>query len=140
MIFEMASPSFKARYMWMSGLEHDEAAFDRMATQIDLRPLMSGMRAPWLVVAGDEDELSPIEHSYELAAHCPSPAPMLVYQQGRHALSLPTTSVALGPNWLTYTSDWLLDRVNGLLAEDYVDYVLPSGQIERRTHPKETKA
>jgi pimeloyl-ACP methyl ester carboxylesterase len=140
MIFEMASPSFKARYMWMSGLEHDEAAFDRMATEIDLRPLMSGMRAPWLVVAGDEDELSPIEHSYELASACPTPAPMLVYQQGRHALSLPTPSVALGPNWLTYTADWLLDRVNGRRAEDYVDYVLPSGQIERRPHPKETKA
>jgi pimeloyl-ACP methyl ester carboxylesterase len=138
MIFEMASPSFKARYMWMSGLEHDEAAFDRMAEEIDLRPLMSGMRAPWLIVAGDEDELSPIEHSYDLAARCPAPAPMLVYQQGRHALSLPTPSVALGPNWLTYTADWLLDRVNGLPAEDYVDYVLPTGQLQRRPHPKQT--
>ena len=38
MIFEMASPSFKARYMWMSGLEHDEEAFDRMVQEIDLRP------------------------------------------------------------------------------------------------------
>jgi hypothetical protein len=65
---------------------------------------------------------------------------MLVYQQGRHALSLPTPSVALGPNWLTYASDWLLDRVSGLPAEDLVDYVLPSGQIERRPHPKESRA
>ncbi len=137
MIFEMASPSFKARYMWMSGLEHDEAAFDRMATQIDLRPLIDQMRVPWLVVAGDEDELSPIEHSYELARRCPAPAPMLVYQQGRHALSLPTPSVASGPNWLTYSADWLLERVNGVPAQDYLDYVLPSGDIERRPHPKD---
>jgi pimeloyl-ACP methyl ester carboxylesterase len=137
MIFEMASPSFKARYMWMSGLEHDEAAFDRMVKEIDLRPLMAGMTAPWLVVAGDEDELSPIEHSYQLARDCPTPAPMLVYQQGRHALSLPTPSVALGPNWLTYASDWLLDRINGVPAEDRLDYVLPSGALERRPHPKE---
>jgi pimeloyl-ACP methyl ester carboxylesterase len=140
MIFEMASPSFKARYMWMSGLECDETGFDRMVEDIDLRPLMPRMRAPWLVIAGDEDELSPMEHSYDLARRCPGPAPMLVYQQGRHALSLPTPSVALGPNWLTYASDWLLDRVNGLPAEDYVDYVLPSGQIERRPHPKESNA
>ncbi len=140
MIFEMASPSFKARYMWMSGLEYDEAAFDQMVTEIDLRPLMPRMSAPWLVVAGDEDELSPIEHSYGLAGACPVPAPMLVYQQGRHALSLPTPSVALGPNWLTYTADWLLDRVNGMPATDYVDYVLPSGQIERRPHPKQASA
>ncbi|MEU0969056.1 alpha/beta hydrolase [Streptomyces sp. NPDC005917] len=139
MIFEMASPSFKARYMWMSGLEHDEATFDRMAEEIDLRPLIGRMSAPWLVVAGDEDELSPIEHSYALAADCPTPAPMLVYQQGRHALSLPTPSVALGPNWLTYTADWLLDRVNEVPAEDYVDYVLPTGLTERRPHPKEIR-
>lgn len=137
-IFEMGSPSFKARYMWMSGLEHDEAAFDRMVQEIDLGPLIGGMSAPWLVVAGDEDELSPIEHSYALAAACPTPAPMLVYQQGRHALSLPTPSVALGPNWLTYTADWLLDRVAGVPAEDYIDYVLPTGRTERRTHPKES--
>ena len=36
-----------------------------------------------------------------------------VVQQGRHALSLPTSSVASGPNWLTYSADWLLDRVKG---------------------------
>jgi pimeloyl-ACP methyl ester carboxylesterase len=140
MIFEMASPSFKARYMWMSGLERDEAAFDNMAQQIDLRPLIGRMSAPWLVVAGDEDELSPMEHSYDLARRCPTAAPMLVYQQGRHALSLPTPSVALGPNWVTYAADWLLDRVEGRPAEDVVDYVLSSGQIERRTHPKELAA
>lgn len=140
MIFEMASPSFKARYMWMSGLEHDEEAFDTMAGQIDLRPVMADMRVPWLVIAGDEDELSPIEHSYDLARDCASPSPMLVYQQGRHALSLPTPSVALGPSWLTYAADWLLDRVNDVPAEDYVDYVLPSGAIERRPHPKEARS
>ena len=54
--------------MWMSGLENDEARFDEMVTQIDLRPLMPQMAVPWLVVAGDEDELSPIEYSYELVA------------------------------------------------------------------------
>jgi len=140
MIFEMASPSFKARFMWMSGLEHDEAAFDAMTPQIDLRPLMPRMQVPWLVVAGDEDEVSPVEHSYDLAAMCPSPAPMLVYQQGRHALSLPTPSVALGPLWLTYAADWLLDRVHGVPAEDHLDYVLSTGAVERRPHPKETRA
>ena len=140
MIFEMASPSFKARYMWMSGLEHDEATFDEMVQRIDLRPYITEMKSPWLVVAGDEDELSPIEHSYQLARDCPAPAPMLVYQQGRHALSLPTPSVALGPNWLTYSSDWLHDRVSGVPAQDRVDYVLSTGAIETRPHPKEAPA
>jgi dienelactone hydrolase len=139
-IFECASPSFKARFMWMSGLERDEKAFDDMVNEIDLRPLMPQMRVPWLVVAGDEDELSPIGHSYELVAACASPSAMLVYQQGRHALSLPTPSVASGPNWLTYSADWLLDRVNGKTVEEHVDYVLPSGEVELRPHPKESIA
>ncbi|MCW2655348.1 MAG: dipeptidyl aminopeptidase [Mycobacterium sp.] len=139
-IFEAASPTFKARFMWMSGLEHDENAFDDMATKIDLRPSMPEMRVPWLVVAGDEDELSPIEHSYELVAACASPSAMLVYQQGRHALSLPTPSIASGPNWTSYCADWLLDRVNGKPVDERVDYVLPTGDVERRPHPRETSA
>jgi alpha-beta hydrolase superfamily lysophospholipase len=139
-IFEKASPSFKARFMWMSGLEQDEEMFDKMAQEIDLRPLMSGMRVPWLVVAGDDDELSPVEHSYDLARRSSSPAPLLVYQQGRHALSPPTPSVMFGPNWLTYAADWLLDRTQGVPAVDYVDYILPTGRCERRPHPKEAAA
>lgn len=135
-IFEMASPSFKARYMWMSGLQHNEKAFDEMTAQIDLRPLMPRMQVPWLVIGGDGDELSPFEYSYDLARGCAAPAPMLVYAQGRHALSLPTPSVAAGPNWVTYAADWLAERLTGQAAEDYVDHVGPDGRIRRLPHPK----
>jgi pimeloyl-ACP methyl ester carboxylesterase len=139
-IFEAASPSFKARYMWMSGLERDEEAFDRMAADLDLRPLVREMSVPWLVIAGDEDELSPIGHTYELAALAKGPAPLLVYAQGRHALSAPTPSVVLGPHWVGYAADWLLDRVGGAPAADYFHYVTPNGDIERRAHPKENRS
>jgi hypothetical protein len=140
MIFEMASPSFKARYMWMSGLERDEAAFDAMAEKLDLRPLVREMTVPWLVTAGDADELSPIEHSYELAALAKGPASMLIYHQGRHALSPPTPSVVSGPHWVGYAADWLLDRVTGAAAANVVEYVGPDGAIEQRPHPKEKVA
>lgn len=135
-IFDMASPSFKARYMWMSGLENDEEAFDAMAQQIDLRPLMSDFKVPWLIIAGDEDELSPIEYSYELAEQCAAPVSLLIYQQGRHALSLPTGSVALGPHWVGYAAEWLSKMAEGAPANNAFDYVLPTGMIEKRTHPK----
>ena len=137
-IFEMGSPTFKARYMWMSGYEYDEAGFDRdIAARLDLAPLVAHMEVPWLVVAGDEDELSPVQHSYDLAALSPAPTALLVYAQGRHALPLPTPSCALGPHWVAYAADWLLDRVNGVPTEERLDYVLPSGQVERRQHPKQ---
>ena len=139
-IFEMASPTFKSRFMWMSGYEYDETGFDRdIAAKLDLAELVTQMKVPWLVVAGDEDELSPIEHTYELAARCPAPVALLVYAQGRHALSLPTASCALGPQWLAYAADWLLDRVHGIAATDRFDYVLPTGDLERRRHPKEAR-
>lgn len=135
-VFEAASPSFKARYMWMSAMENDEDAFDEMAKRIDLRPAMPQMRVPWLVVAGDADEVSPIEHSYDLVADCASPAAMLVYQQGRHALSMPTPSVASGPNWINYAADWLVERLEGKPVDQRIDYVLPSGDIEQRPLPR----
>jgi pimeloyl-ACP methyl ester carboxylesterase len=140
MIFEMGSPTFKSRYMWMAGYEYDEAGFDRdIAANLDLTALVAKMEVPWLVVAGDEDELSPVQHSYDLAALSPGPTSLLVYAQGRHALPLPTPSCALGPQWTGFAADWLLDRVTGVPAEERFDYVLPSGQLERRPHPKEAR-
>ncbi|WP_157071413.1 alpha/beta hydrolase family protein [Curtobacterium ammoniigenes] len=138
-IFEMASPSFKARYMWMSGLERDETAFDTMVQQLDLRDAVSAMQVPWLVVAGDADELSDIEHTYDLAARADAPVELLVYAQGRHALSLPTASVANGPNWFTYAADWLLDRVHDVPASDAFSFVRSDGEVESRPHPKHTQ-
>jgi fermentation-respiration switch protein FrsA (DUF1100 family) len=139
MIFEQASPTFKARYMWMAGLEHDEEAFDAMAAEMDLRPLVEQMQVPWLVVGGDADELSPIDWSYDLAARCGSASSLLIYHRGRHALSLPTTSVALGPQWVAYSADWLLDRINGVPAEERFEFVTDSGDIELRPHPRQTR-
>ena len=136
-IFETASPSFKARFMWMSGLEENESEFDEMVTQIDLSEQVSGMTVPWLVVAGDADELSPIQCTYDLAARTKGPSPLLVYAQGRHALSLPTPSVMSGPNWFAYAADWLVDRLKGIPAKDTFEYVLPTGAVELRQHPKE---
>lgn len=136
-IFEQASPSFKARYMWMAGLERDEAAFDEMARTLDLRPLVERMTVPWLVVAGDADELSPIEHSYELARITAGPSQMLIYSEGRHALSAPTPSVVQGPHWVGYCADWLQDRVRGIPARDSVEVVNATGAVEVHPHPKE---
>jgi pimeloyl-ACP methyl ester carboxylesterase len=138
-IFEQASPTFKARFMWMAGLERDEEAFDRMAAGMDLGPLVERMEVPWLVVGGDADELSPIEHSYDLAARCAGPSSLLVYHQGRHALSLPTPSVALGPHWVTWCADWLRDRVDGRPLEERFDFVTEAGEVVRRPHPREAR-
>ncbi len=135
-IFEEASPSYKKRFMWMANIQ-DEAAFDRMASRMDLRALIGGMTVPWLSVIGEKDELSPIKHTFDLASRCGAPAPIVVYQHERHALS-GAQSVVLGPKYMTLIADWLWDRVNGRPAEEYLEYVTSDGLVERRPHPRQT--
>jgi dipeptidyl aminopeptidase/acylaminoacyl peptidase len=141
-LLDLSSPTFKARFMWMAGID-DEAEFDRFAQGLDLRELVAGMRIPWLVIGGEDDELSPIEHSYDLARRSPAPAPLLVYQGERHSLqALDATyggsAAALGPNWYTTAADWLLDRVSGKPVVEDFRYVRSDGRIETRPHPKES--
>ncbi len=136
-IFEEASPSFKHRFMWMTNL-HDEAEFDRMAAKMDLRPLAGKIKMPWLNVIGEKDELSPIRHTLGLAAECGGPAPIVIYQGERHALSGSSTATVLGPKFMNLIADWLWDRVNGRPAEEYLEYVTVEGRVERRPHPRRT--
>jgi alpha-beta hydrolase superfamily lysophospholipase len=139
-LFERATPTFKARFMWMAGIESEEE-FDRFAQGLDLRELVEGMQVPWLVIAGEADELAPIEHSYDLAARASSPTPLLVYQGERHSLqaldaTFGASASALGPNWYTYAADWLLDRAAGVPVAETFQYVTSNGTVEERVHPK----
>jgi fermentation-respiration switch protein FrsA (DUF1100 family) len=107
-LFNMASPTFKLRFMYMAGYE-DEAEFDRFAEGLRLDG--RGVKCPWLCLAGEDDELSPIEHTYALFDAIPQPKQLIVYQGERHALGGPAAT--LGPNWLNTVADWLRDRLDG---------------------------
>jgi fermentation-respiration switch protein FrsA (DUF1100 family) len=122
-IFETASPTFKLRFMYMAGYE-DEEAFDRFAERLSLAGAGRRVRCPYLVVAGEEDELSPIEFTYELLREIPGPKELLLYQGERHSLHGGPAS-ALGPSHQAYIADWLRDRLEGRPMEGsrriYVD-------------------
>lgn len=135
-IFEHASPTFKARHMFMAGLFDDEQAFDEMVAGYDLRALVQMMTVPWLVVGGDADELSPTSWVTDLAAQCPAPSSLLIYAGGRHSLTESQAALA-GPSWRTEIADWLADRVAGVPAVDEYRFVDPSGAVQKRRHPKE---
>jgi fermentation-respiration switch protein FrsA (DUF1100 family) len=134
-IFEQACPTFKARHMFMAGLYDDEDSFDRLVTGYDLRPLIDGMRVPWLVVAGEADDLSPVDWVYEMVRRCPAPSSLLVYQGCRHSLSESLAPV-LGPPWRNTIADWLLDRAQGVPATDDFRYVTGGGDVLSRPHPR----
>lgn len=133
-IFEEASPTFKARYMWMADID-DEDRFDRFAQTLDLRWVVEDMQVPWLALGGEDDELSPIEHTYDLAARTGGPSSLLVYEGERHAFSGAPSTVR-GPNWNTYAYDWLLDRVEGQPVHDSFEWVGPDGSVTTRPHPR----
>src|SRR5712664_4018794 len=64
-IFEEASPTFKMRFMYMSGIT-DEARFDELRKSMTWEGHAERIRAPYLCVAGEFDELSPLEHTERL--------------------------------------------------------------------------
>jgi dipeptidyl aminopeptidase/acylaminoacyl peptidase len=110
-IFNMASPTFKARFMLMSGYD-DEAAFDRFCERIDLRPFAPRIKAPYMVIAGENDQLSPIGHTEELFALISAPKRLVIYQGANHGVA-DAPSVTNGEEKVTMLADWLLDRIHG---------------------------
>jgi hypothetical protein len=85
-----------------------------------------------LVVAGEDDDLSPIEYTYELLKTIKAPKQLLLYQGERHAPP-GASSTALGPNWHVYMMDWIKDRLDGKPMESKNILVDAIGQ----THPME---
>ena len=110
-IFEMASPTFKARFMFMSGFE-DEAAFDRFRKGIDLRPFAPKIKAPYMVIAGENDQLSPLAHTEDLFRRIKAPKRLVIFEGANHSVG-DAPSVENGEEKNTLIADWLLDRIAG---------------------------
>ncbi len=134
-VFNMASPSFKLRFMYMAGYE-DEQEFDRFAQTLTLDGVGEQIRCPYLVIAGEDDELSPIEYTYRLLNTIRSPKELVLYQGEKHALHS-TSSSALGPNWGVYIADWIKDRLDGKPMESKSTFVDLMGQTRPFEIPKE---
>jgi dipeptidyl aminopeptidase/acylaminoacyl peptidase len=105
-IFNKASPTFKARYMWMAGY-HDEDAFDKFAKTLTLKGTGAKIKCPFLIVAGGDDELSPVENSYNLYREIQGPKKIVVYEGELHELEKSQLEAQV------LVADWLRDRLDG---------------------------
>ncbi len=85
-IFNAASPTFKVRFMFMAGYE-DEDAFDEFRQEFDLRKVAKDISAPYMIVAGEADQLSPIQHTYDLFELIEAPKRLVVYQDANHSMA-----------------------------------------------------
>ncbi|HYY24364.1 MAG TPA: prolyl oligopeptidase family serine peptidase [Candidatus Udaeobacter sp.] len=118
-IFNSASPTFKLNYMYMAGYD-DEAAFDEFAKTLTLKRVTSKIRCPYLVVAGEDDDLCPIEFVYEFMEEISGPKVLVVYEGEKHSIRNPRARMLL--------VDWLADRLSGKPFKSEKIYVEMSGK------------
>jgi len=103
-IFEQAQPSFKRIYMYMCNMK-DEAAFDQMVDKLDLRDHGRRLRCPYLLVAGEMDELCTPEDMNAFMASLDCPKEMWLYEGVFH----PMGEVAAEVN--AAIADWILEAL-----------------------------
>jgi len=128
-IFQEASPTFKKRFMYMSGIA-DEAKFDEFRKTITWEGHAEKIKAAYLCVAGEAEELSPLEHSERLVRTLKGPKRMVVYQDSRHSVgNVPAAN--LGPFPPGLVADWMADRLAGKPFASEHWYVTATGQINK---------
>ena len=126
-IFGEASPTFKLRFMYMSGIT-DEARFDEMRTTMTWEGHAEKILAPYLCVAGEWDELSPLEHTERLMRALRGPKRLVVYQDSRHSVgNVPAAN--LGPFPPTLMADWMAATLDGKPFPSEKWYVEASGRV-----------
>lgn len=126
-IFEEASPTFKKRFMWMSNYT-DEDKFDAFAKTLTWEGHAEKIAKPYLVVAGEADELSPLEHTERMVRAMKGPRQLVVYADSRHSVG-GVPSANLGPFPPTLVADWLVARLDGKPLTSERWFVQPTGQV-----------
>jgi hypothetical protein len=128
-IFEEACPTFKKRFMYMSNFT-DEASFDAFRKTLTWEGHVEKIRAPYLCVAGEAEELSPLEHTERLMAALTVPKRLVVYQDSRHSVgNVPATN--LGPFPPTLIADWMAARLAGKPFPSERWYVDATGRVNK---------
>ena len=128
-VFEMASPTFKRRFMFMSGIT-DEREFDEFRSTLDWHGYAEKVKAPYLVAAGEFDELSPLKYSEQFVRALGGPKQLVIYQDSRHVPSgVPST--INGPEPRTFQAEWIMARLAGKPFESERWFVEASGKINK---------
>jgi len=126
-IFEEASPTFKRRFMYMADYT-DESAFDEFCKTLTWEGHADRIRMPYLCVAGEADELSPLAHTERLMTTLQTQKQLVVYQDSRHSVGN-VPSANLGPTPAVLVADWMNARLAGKPFASERWYVEASGSV-----------
>jgi pimeloyl-ACP methyl ester carboxylesterase len=123
------SPTFKKRFMWMSGYT-DEAAFNEFAKSLTWEGYAEKIKQPFLTITGESDELSPLVYTEQFAKALPGPKRLVIYQDSRHTVSA-VPSVNLGPTPNVLLCEWMVARLGGKAFPSERWFVNASGQVDK---------
>ena len=122
-----AIPLIKPKVMWMQGID-DEEEFDRLTRPKGNNPfkrIAADIRCPFLIIAGEDDTISPIEYTYDFYNDMTAPKKLVVYEGQGHEIRH-TYDVD------TLIADWLKDRMDGRPMDPEIIYVDSTGRESRR--------
>jgi dienelactone hydrolase len=105
-IFKHGKPSYRANYMYMSNT-YDEDAFDEMAGQMTLVPIVDKIQCPTLLAMGEFDELCPLEDAETLFEMLRCPKELWVYENETHTFG------GRLPDFYIQVADWMMDALEG---------------------------
>jgi pimeloyl-ACP methyl ester carboxylesterase len=126
-IFEEASPTFKKRFMWVANYA-DESKFNEFAKTLTWEGHVEKIRRPYLVVAGEADEISPLEHTERMIRTMSGPRQLVIYADSRHSVgNVPAAN--LGPFPSALVADWLVSRLSGKPFNSERWFVESTGRI-----------
>jgi pimeloyl-ACP methyl ester carboxylesterase len=128
-ILNHAPPSYKMRLMFMAGYE-DEGAFDRFMTGFDLRTVADRIVAPYMILAGGDDALSPVECTIELFQHIRAPKRLVIYEGSNHGIR-DGGSAQNGEEKTTVVADWLRARIDDKPFESETIWIDAAGRARR---------
>ncbi len=111
-IFEQSPPSFKKRYMYMSGIT-DEAEFDAFAREMTLDGLEHRIDAPTFIAHGEYDELMPREYARQFFERLDCPKELRLYENQFHAIG--------GPDETNEIVDWFTRVWEGAVDADHAE-------------------
>lgn len=126
-IFQEASPTFKKRFMYMSGFVNEDE-FDKFRQSLSWEGHIDRIKAPYLCVAGESDELSPLEHTERMMRTLKGPKQLAIYADSRHSVGgVPAAN--LGPSPQILQADWMASRFAGKPFASERWFVESSGRV-----------
>ena len=130
-IFEEASPTFKRRFMYMSGIT-DEETFEKLKKTLTWEGHVDKIKAAYLCIAGESDELCPLENTDRMFSQMKSPKQLVVYADSRHSVGgVPSTNLGPVPGQLM--AEWMSARFAAKPFPNERWFVETTGRISKTT-------